>query len=125
MRKVVLLLALLSLLLGLAGVSEADKPVMANNAILIGWDGAHRDHVKSLLKEGKLANLKELIAHGVLVDVDVTSGATDTKAGWTQILTGYRPEVTGVYNNGRYRDVPEGYSVFERLQTEFGADKIC
>jgi len=40
------------------------------------------------------------------VDVDVTSGATDTKAGWTQILTGYRPEITGVYNQaffGIYR----------------------
>jgi arylsulfatase A-like enzyme len=114
------------LLLGLrAQTQDTVKPAMANNAILIGWDGAHRDHVKNLLKEGKLPNLQKIIAEGTLVDVDVTSGATDTKAGWTQILTGYKPAVTGVYNNGRYRDVPEGYSIFERLRAAFGAGKVA
>ena len=91
----------------------------------MGWDGAHRDHVKALLKEDKLPNLKKLVAEGTLVDIDVTSGATDTKAGWTQILTGYKPEITGVYNNSKYRDVPAGYSVFERLKAQFGADKFA
>jgi len=90
----------------------------------MGWDGAHRDHVKVLLKEDKLPNLKKLVEEGALVDIDVTSGATDTKAGWSQILTGYKSEVTGVYNNGKYRDVPAGYSVFERLKAQFGADKF-
>jgi predicted AlkP superfamily phosphohydrolase/phosphomutase len=52
------------------------------------------------------------------------TGATDTKAGWTQILTGYNPAVTGVYSNGRYRDVPQGLSVFERLKEHFGPDKF-
>jgi predicted AlkP superfamily pyrophosphatase or phosphodiesterase len=100
----------------------ADAP---QNIILMGWDGCHRDHVKALLKEGKLPNLQKLIGEGALVDIDVTSGATDTKAGWTQILTGYKPEVTGVFSNGRYRDVPAGYSVFERLKARFGADKFA
>lgn len=95
------------------------------NIILMGWDAAHRDHIKALLKEGKLPNLKKLVDEGAMVDVDVTSGATDTKAGWTQILTGYKPEVTGVYSNGKYRDVPAGYSVFERLKASFGADKFA
>lgn len=103
----------------------ADQPAMANNVILMGWDGCHRDHVKALLKEAKLPNTAALIAEGKLVDVTVTSGATDTKAGWSQILTGYRPEITGVYNNGRYRDIPAGYSVFERLRAFFGADQIA
>jgi len=107
-----------------AWAQEAAKPVMPNNAVLIGWDGAHRDHVKALLKDGKLPNLQKLVSEGTLVDIDVTSGATDTKAGWTQILTGYRPEVTGVYSNGRFRDVPAGYSVFERLRAQYGADRI-
>lgn len=124
MRKLLAVLALVALLAPPLGA--ADAPVtMSNNVILMGWDGAHRDHVKSLLKEGKLPNLQKLVAQGTLVDIDVTSGATDTKAGWTQILTGYRPEVTGVYNNSRYRDVPAGYSIFERLRAAFGADRIA
>lgn len=99
-----------------------DKP---QNIILMGLDACHRDHVKALLKDDKLPNLKKLIAEGTMVDIDVTSGATDTKAGWTQILTGYKPEITGVYNNGKYRDVPAGYSVFERLKANFGGDKFA
>ena len=114
-----------TLFLGPVWAQESPKPSMANNAILMGWDGCHRDHVKALLKEGKLPNLQKLIAAGTLVDVDVTSGATDTKAGWIQILTGYRPEITGVYSNGRYRDIPAGYSIFERLRSQFGAEQIA
>jgi hypothetical protein len=105
-----------------ADAPPAEQP---QNIILLGWDGCHRDHVKALLKEDRLPNTKKLIAEGTLVDVDVTSGATDTKAGWTQILTGYRPAVTGVYNNGRFHDVPAGLSVFERLKAHFGADKFA
>ena len=108
-------------------ILAADTPsgTPPQNVILIGWDGCHRDHVTALLKEDKLPNLKKLIAEGGLVNIDVTSGATDTKAGWTQILTGYKPEVTGVYNNSRYQDAPAGLSVFERLKAHFGADKFA
>jgi predicted AlkP superfamily pyrophosphatase or phosphodiesterase len=111
----------------LAVVILVSAPVWAqeHNAMLVGWDGAHRDHVKRLLDEGRLPNLKALINGGALVDIEVTSGATDTKAGWSQILTGYKPEVTGVYSNGRFRDVPEGYSVFERLKAQYGKDAIA
>ncbi len=49
---------------------------------------------------------------------------TDTKAGWTQILTGYEPEITGVYSNNRFGPIPPGYSVFERLENFFGRDNI-
>ena len=125
MCRASLFLALVGLVVLPARAQDGTQPTMAKNAILLGWDGAHRDHVKALLKEGKLPNLQQLISEGTLVDVDVKSGATDTKAGWTQILTGYRPEVTGVYNNGRFRDVPAGYSVFERLRAQYGADKIA
>lgn len=91
----------------------------------MGWDNAHRDHVKALLQAGKLPNLQALIAQGALVDIEVTSGATDTKAGWTQILTGYKPQITGVYNNAWFRDVPAGYSIFERLKARYGKDSIA
>lgn len=124
MRKLFAVLAVVALLAPPLWAAGAPA-TMPNNVILMGWDGAHRDHVKNLLKAGKLPNLQKLVSEGTLVDIDVTSGATDTKAGWTQILTGYRPEVTGVYNNSRYRDVPAGYSIFERLRATFGADRIA
>ncbi|MEI6809962.1 MAG: alkaline phosphatase family protein [bacterium] len=121
MHMVLSLLMVFGLILSMP-VLAADNP---GNVILMGWDGAHRDHVKALLKDDKLPNLKKLIAEGTFVDIDVTSGATDTKAGWTQILTGYKPEVTGVYNNGKYQDVPAGYSVFERLKERFGTNTFA
>jgi hypothetical protein len=105
--------------------ADAPSAMPSRNVMLIGWDGCHRDHVTALLKEDRLPNLKHLIAEGALVKIEVTSGATDTKAGWTQILTGYKPAVTGVYNNRRYQDVPAGLSVFERLKAHFGAEKFA
>jgi hypothetical protein len=103
---------------------RADAP--PKNIILFGWDGAQRAHVMECLERGELPTLKQLSQEGGLVNIDVITGATDTKAGWSQILTGYNPEVTGVYNNGRFRDIPEGLSVFERLKKHFGPDKfVC
>ncbi|MCS7306617.1 MAG: alkaline phosphatase family protein [Thermoguttaceae bacterium] len=126
-------LALVGLLGGLfwmpaAWPEEAKKPAREGpprNIILIGWDGAQRDHVLQCLERGELPTLKRLQQEGALVHIDVITGATDTKAGWTQILTGYHPEVTGVYSNGRFRDVPAGLSVFERLKKHFGQDFAC
>jgi len=94
------------------------------NIILIGWDGAQRDHVKEMIARNELPNLVSLSKEGKMIDIDVTAGATDTKAGWTQIWTGYAPDKTGVYSNSRYQPIPVGYSVFERVEAYFGPDKI-
>ena len=119
-RMVVALVVLVPLA---ARGGAVEKP---RNIILIGWDGAQRNHVHECLDRGELPALKLLSEEGALVDIDVITGATDTKAGWSQILTGYNPQVSGVYSNGRYRDVPEGYSVFERLKKQFGPDQfVC
>ena len=91
------------------------------NVILIGWDGAQREHVDQCLSRNELPNLKRLIDQGKYVKIDI-EGTTDTKAGWTQILTGYYPQVTGVYSNRNYQPVPKGLSIFERLENQFGAD---
>jgi hypothetical protein len=91
------------------------------NVILFGWDGAQREHVDQCLARKELPNLQKLIDQGRYVKIDV-EGTTDTKAGWSQILTGYYPEVTGVYSNGRYQPVPKGLSVFERLEKQFGTN---
>ncbi len=104
-----------------SGNGQEGKP---RNAILIGWDGAQRDHVKEALNRGELPNLERLASEGALVAIDIV-GVTDTKAGWTQILTGYRPEVTGVFSNSRYRPIPHGYTIFERLERYFGPEDFA
>jgi len=126
MRRV---LTLMSVVLLVAMPSLAENPSREGpprNIVLIGWDGAQRNHVNECLQRGELPVLKKLGEEGGYVAVDVIYGATDTKAGWTQILTGYNPEVSGVYSNSKFRDVPEGLSVFERLKKHFGADQfVC
>lgn len=105
----------------LAGIKEEwtveAKPT--RNVILVGWDGAGRERIKQFMTAGDLPNLKKLSQEGTLVAIDIVR-TTDTKAGWTQILTGYEPEKTGVFSNKRYRPIPEGYTVFERLEKFFG-----
>jgi hypothetical protein len=103
-----------------------EKPVAAGeriNVILIGWDGAQRDHVKECLERGELPALKALAAEGKMVDIDIKE-VTDTKAGWTQILTGYYAKTTGVYSNARFQPIPKGYTVFERLKKALGPENI-
>jgi predicted AlkP superfamily pyrophosphatase or phosphodiesterase len=110
------------LVIGMA-VSVGAKDEPPRNVVLIGWDGAQRNHVKECLGRGELPNLKKLASEGTLVAIDILR-VTDTKAGWTQILTGYEPEITGVFSNARYQPIPKGYTVFERLEKFFGADKF-
>jgi len=105
----------------LAAEGAAERP---RNVILFGWDAAQRNHVNECLERGQLPTLKKLAAEGKMVDIDITD-VTDTKAGWAQILTGYGPEITGVYSNGKYQPIPQGYTIFERLRAHFGADKIA
>lgn len=125
MRTVITWLFVAALLGAPAMAADASREAPPKNVILFGWDGAQRAHVNECLERGELPTLKKLSEEGALVAVDVVTGATDTKAGWTQILTGYNPEVTGVYSNGRYRDVPEGLSIFERLKKHFGANDFA
>jgi predicted AlkP superfamily pyrophosphatase or phosphodiesterase len=90
---------------------------------LIGWDGAQRNHVNECLSRHELPTLAALISEGSMVNIDI-KGVTDTKAGWTQILTGYLPAVTGVYSNSQYQAIPSGLTIFERLEAKFGDDNV-
>jgi predicted AlkP superfamily pyrophosphatase or phosphodiesterase len=94
------------------------------SAILISWDGASGDHVRANLAAGTLPNLARLTRQGALVDMEVTGHGTDTKPGHAQMLTGYDPNLTTVYTNGRYRAIPRGFSIFERLHQAFGKDGL-
>lgn len=109
--------------LALVAVAWSVSPV-AQNVIIVGWDGCQRAHLHELIDRGRVPNLVKLSSQGALVDVTVTSGATDTKAGWSQILTGYRPETTGVYSNSRFEPIPAGLSIFERVEEAFGDDAV-
>lgn len=93
------------------------------NIMLIGWDGVSRQNIWKCLEEGHLPNLEKLGKEGNRVAIDILR-TTDTKAGWTQILTGYEPEVTGVYSNDRYQPIPAGYTMFERFEKHFGPGNI-
>ncbi len=125
MRNVTICLIVASMLALPAWAQDTSREGPPQNVILFGWDGAQREHVQQCLERNELPTLAKLAEEGALVDVDVVTGATDTKAGWSQILTGYNPEVTGVYSNGRFRDIPEGLSIFERLKKHFGSDFVC
>ena len=103
---------------------DPSVPPTERNAILFSWDAAQRQHVKECLSRNELPNLAALIAEGNMVNIDVTSHVTDTKSGHTQMLTGYDPAVTGVYGNNRFKAIPEGLTIFERLEKAFGDDNI-
>ena len=105
------------------GTLADEKSAPPGNVILIGWDGTQRNHLKECLARGETPNLKRLASEGNLVAIDVLR-VTDTKAGWSQILTGYNPEVTGVFSNGNYQPIPKGYTIFERLEKYFGSENI-
>lgn len=119
----VLLVVLTFYFAGWVNTASAVEGIAARNIILIGWDGAQRDHVKECLARKELPQLKKLSSEGALVAIDILR-TTDTKAGWAQILTGHEPEVSGVFSNSRYGPIPKGYTVFERLEEFFGKDNF-
>jgi len=121
MKRTTLVRILLVILAVIPAAVSTGKPIQ--NVILFGWDGAQRDHVKECLARKELPTLQKLIDEGTFVEIDI-EGATDTKAGWTQILTGYYPKITGVYNNRRFQPIPKGLTIFERLENHFGPDKF-
>jgi hypothetical protein len=82
------------------------EPTEVKNVILIGWDGVQRNHLFELLNGGNLSNLKSFVKEGTIANITVMDHRTDTKAGWTQILTGYKWWRTGVFNNAYRRVTP-------------------
>lgn len=107
---------------GPAALSLSERNPGPDNVLLIGWDAVQREHLKECISRDEVPNLIALSREGSLMAIDITTGKTDTKAGWTQILTGYDPGKTGVYNNKQYRPIPEGYTLLERFERRFAAD---
>ena len=96
------------------------------NVILLGWDGVQRNHLYELINAGLMPNLSAFVQTGKLVNITVSDHYTDTKAGWTQILTGYKWWKTGVFSNHIwFHSIPKGYTIPERLENIFGSNQIA
>ncbi len=124
LKKLVLLAAIILIFILSFSSNGGLQKQLPLNILLIGWDGAQREHVKEMIEANEVPNLMALAKEGALVDIDVVNGATDTKAGWAQILTGYYCKTTGVYNNSNYNPIPIGYTVFERAEQHLGNQAI-
>jgi predicted AlkP superfamily pyrophosphatase or phosphodiesterase len=100
-------------------------PGTPRNVILISWDGCDRPVVKELMDGGKLPNLSAIAKEGSRQPIEVKGHVTVTKPGHAEMLTGLAAEVTGVYSNTKYQPIPEGCTVFEKLQAFLGKDNIA
>jgi len=109
------------LALALALWLRPPAPAPRHSVLMIGWDGSRLEQIEKLLNAGELPNLKKLVDAGTFVRVKIRDGRTDTKAGWTQIFTGYDAQVTGVHGNRDYRPIPPGLTAFERLKARYGS----
>jgi predicted AlkP superfamily pyrophosphatase or phosphodiesterase len=95
------------------------------NTILISWDGLDRSVLWELLAKQKLPNLAQIIKEGSLQEIDVKGHVTVTKPSHAEMLTALGVKDTGVVSNGEYRPIPQGYSIFERIQEKLGGkDKV-
>jgi hypothetical protein len=107
--------------LSLSSLAMEEPP----NIILLGWDGVQRNNLYELLNRNELPNLKTLINEGTIANITITDHSTDTKGGWSQVLTGLRWWNTGVYSNEYwFNSIPAGYTILERVEDNFGKDNI-
>lgn len=114
----------LSLCVGLLVVLSPVIGVAAGpqNIVLVGWDGAEREHVDQSLTREELPGLQQLIDRGVLVRI-YGEGIVNTDGAWKEILTGYLPKAVGS-GDGASGAGGKGVSLFEWLENHFGPDKF-
>jgi predicted AlkP superfamily pyrophosphatase or phosphodiesterase len=93
------------------------------NLIIVGFDGCRRERLEELMSKNLLPNLQSVAKRGSYVRTSITVDATETKPGWSQILSGYTSEVTSVHDNLRYQPIPKGLTIFERFKNYYG-DKV-
>jgi len=94
------------------------------NAILISWDGAQRQHLEELIAAKKVPAIQAFKTEGSFVSIQVKGHGTVTSAGHAQMLTGLTSKVNKVINNERFEPIPEGYTIFERLENGLGKDNF-
>jgi predicted AlkP superfamily pyrophosphatase or phosphodiesterase len=116
-----LALAWVVLLAAAAPVASVYAGDAAKNVLLISWDGCDRSVFKELLDQGKLPHAAAIIQEGSWQEIEVTGHATCTKPGHAQLLTGLDVTTLGISSNTEYQAIPAGYTIFERVQKQFGA----
>jgi hypothetical protein len=95
-----------------------------DNAIIIGWDGAQREHVQQCLSRDELPYLATLCHAGSLHKIDIAE-RTETKPGFAQIITGCSAKLNLVVSDGEFQPVPAGLSIFERAEAALGDANIA
>lgn len=116
MKKYLTLLATVSLSALLLFSTFGDMSLEPCNVILISWDGVQREHFHDMIEKGDLPNVSYLLREGGIADISITDHVTDTKSGHAQMLTGYPPSVSRVYNNRQFKPIPPGFTIFEQLE---------
>jgi len=135
MRKtpVVLLLAGVASSVLLVGCGSAAarrvrlrSQVATERVVLISWDGSQEAHVRESMAQGLLPNLKELADEGGFAEVYISDHVTETMTGHVEMLTGYPPEITGVFNphRGSRQPVLAELFVMTRLEGFFGEESV-
>lgn len=101
-----------------------------SNVVIVGWDAVQWDHFKACYDKvhpdcpNGLPNLLELTRGRVYPSI-TGNGASVTKPGWAQLLTGYNVGMLGILDNNKFRPIPEGWTIFEKIKNQFGADQIA
>ena len=99
------------------------------NVVFITWDGTNYKWLEELAEDGVLANTQRVIESGYKQTVRITSHKTSTDPGLATLESGYGPGITGIYGNqfgdgSEKLSIPDGYTIAERLKTEFGNEGI-
>lgn len=116
--RIVALLAVCELI-----ICQEKKPEV--NVILISWDGCEPVIIKEMLKAGELPNLKKLTEDGSWQDMKLSADhQTQTKPGHVEMLTGLAADKTGTFSNSKFKPLPKGYTIMERLESKFGDESV-
>ena len=103
--------------------AAASQPT-SQNVLLISWDGMDRTVLKEMLDANRLPNVAAIIRDGSLQEIEVRGHGTETMPGHAEMLTGLAAQTTGVITNHRYQPIPEGLTIFERVQKQLGMDNV-
>lgn len=83
---------------------------MSGRVFLIGWDGATFSILDSLIEEGVMPSLKNLIACGVHSELASVIPPL-TPPAWTSLMTGRNPGNHGIFDFLRFEHGPEGHQL--------------
>jgi len=84
-------------------------------AIVLAWDGTVPAFALELLRQGKLPNLAKLIDGGAFADDVIPVFPSKTAPGFSALITGAPPRVTGISGNRVPRAPREQFTILESL----------